>query len=193
MLLGLQAIHNMRVMHRDLKSANIFLLKDGTVKIGDMNVSKLMNSRGLNFTQTGTPYYASPEVWNDGAYNSKSDIWSLGIIFYELVMLKLPFNGTNMEKLFKRVVSGKYEKVKGSEEMAKVVRGMLKVDANKRFDIDQLLVMPGLKNLSLQNSSSIPRDINSELLKTIYMPKSLKNLKNRLPGAMYNDDIIEIH
>jgi NIMA (never in mitosis gene a)-related kinase len=47
---GLKAMHDMKVMHRDLKCANVFLNKDGTVKLGDMNVSKVANSRGLNYT-----------------------------------------------------------------------------------------------------------------------------------------------
>lgn len=58
---GLMALHNLNIMHRDLKSANVFLCKDGTVKLGDMNVSKVVK-QGLLNTQTGTPYYASPEV-----------------------------------------------------------------------------------------------------------------------------------
>lgn len=60
---GLRAIHDMSVMHRDLKCANVFMNRDGSVKLGDMNVSKVTNKEGLNFTQTGTPYYASPEIW----------------------------------------------------------------------------------------------------------------------------------
>lgn len=75
---GLQALHELTIMHRDLKSANVFLNKDGTAKLGDMNVSKLTDMKGLNYTQTGTPYYASPEVWRDLPYDIKSDIWSLG-------------------------------------------------------------------------------------------------------------------
>ena len=54
----------MNILHRDLKSANVFLNKNGVVKLGDMNVSKLAK-KGLLVTQTGTPYYASPEVWKD--------------------------------------------------------------------------------------------------------------------------------
>ena len=61
---GLRALHNAQIFHRDLKSANIFLNKDGTAKLGDMNVSKVAK-KGLLYTQTGTPYYASPEVWKD--------------------------------------------------------------------------------------------------------------------------------
>ena len=74
---GLKALHDLDIMHRDLKSANVFLNKDGSAKLGDMNVSKVAE-KGLSYTQTGTPYYASPEVWRDEAYDGKSDIWSLG-------------------------------------------------------------------------------------------------------------------
>lgn len=75
---GLKALHNMKILHRDLKSANVFLNKDGTVKLGDLNVSKVAKM-GLVHTQTGTPYYASPEVWEDKSYDFRSDIWSLGV------------------------------------------------------------------------------------------------------------------
>lgn len=56
---GLRALHSHGVLHRDLKSANIFLFSDGKVKIGDMNVSKINTDLSLNMTQTGTPYYTS--------------------------------------------------------------------------------------------------------------------------------------
>ncbi len=74
---GLKALHDLKIMHRDLKSANVFLNKDGSGKLGDFNVSKVAE-KGLSYTQTGTPYYASPEVWKDKPYDNKSDIWSLG-------------------------------------------------------------------------------------------------------------------
>lgn len=66
----------MKIMHRDLKSANIFI-SGGIYKLGDLNVSKIVKNK-LAYTQTGTPYYASPEVWRDEPYDNKSDIWSLG-------------------------------------------------------------------------------------------------------------------
>ena len=60
-----------------------------------MNVSKVTET-GLCMTQTGTPYYASPEVWKDQPYDEKSDIWSLGCVLYELITLKPPFRGEDM-------------------------------------------------------------------------------------------------
>lgn len=112
-------MHRIGVMHRDLKSANIFLKEgsfngnqeedkdhvvDGRIKtpdeiqakLGDMNVSKVSNAQGLNYTQTGTPYYASPEVWKDEPYDNKSDIWSLGCVLYEMAALKPPFQANDM-------------------------------------------------------------------------------------------------
>eukprot|EP00340_Litonotus_pictus_P001762 CAMPEP_0170518360 /NCGR_PEP_ID=MMETSP0209-20121228/4064_1 /TAXON_ID=665100 ORGANISM="Litonotus pictus, Strain P1" /NCGR_SAMPLE_ID=MMETSP0209 /ASSEMBLY_ACC=CAM_ASM_000301 /LENGTH=150 /DNA_ID=CAMNT_0010803889 /DNA_START=118 /DNA_END=567 /DNA_ORIENTATION=+ len=71
---GLKALHDKNIMHRDLKSANIFLTKEGGIKIGDLNVSKLIKEK-FAYTQTGTPYYASPEVWADISYDYKSDMW----------------------------------------------------------------------------------------------------------------------
>lgn len=73
-----------------IQSANVFLSKNGIAKLGDMNVSKIAKN-GLLYTQTGTPYYASPEVWKDKPYDSKSDIWSLGCVIYEMATLKPPF------------------------------------------------------------------------------------------------------
>ena len=64
MVKGLKALHEVDIFHRALKSANVFLNKDGTSKLGDINVSKVAK-KGLLYTQTGTPYYASPEVWRD--------------------------------------------------------------------------------------------------------------------------------
>lgn len=65
MISGLKALHDKNILHRDLKCANVFLNTNGEVKMGDLNVSKVAKYGGLLFTQTGTPYYASPEVWKD--------------------------------------------------------------------------------------------------------------------------------
>jgi NIMA (never in mitosis gene a)-related kinase 1/4/5 len=108
--LGLKALHDIQILHRDLKSANVFLNRDGSAKLGDMNVSKLAK-KGLLYTQTGTPYYASPEVWKDQPYDSKSDIWSLGCVLYESVTLKPPFRADDMAGLYKKVTKGIYPKI----------------------------------------------------------------------------------
>ena len=94
MVKGLKSLHDLKILHRDIKSANIFLFKDGSAKLGDLNVSKVCK-KGLGYTQTGTPYYASPEVWKDLPYDNKSDIWSLGCVLYEMITLYPPFRAKN--------------------------------------------------------------------------------------------------
>ena len=99
---ALHTLHGMQILHRDLKSANVFITNDGFLKLGDLNVSKIA-TKGLVYTQTGTPYYASPEVWRDEPYDIKNDIWSLGCVLYEMAALKPPFQATDMSILFKKV------------------------------------------------------------------------------------------
>ena len=107
MILGLKALHDSKICHRDLKSANIFLTTKGEVKLGDFNVSKVLH-RGMLHTQTGTPYYASPEVWQDKPYDQKSDIWSLGCVIYEMIAKRPPFKSKSMKELYKKVIQANY-------------------------------------------------------------------------------------
>jgi NIMA (never in mitosis gene a)-related kinase 1/4/5 len=66
LLAGLKALHDLKIMHRDIKCANILVNKEGAAKLADFNVSKVIQKKdGFLSTQTGTPYYASPEVWSD--------------------------------------------------------------------------------------------------------------------------------
>lgn len=110
MALGLKALHSNNILHRDLKCANVFVSKEGNYKLGDMNVSKV-SKHGLVTTQTGTPYYASPEVWQDKPYGAKSDIWSLGCIVYEFTTFKPPFRAADMKGLYKKVIKGSYDPI----------------------------------------------------------------------------------
>ncbi len=98
MICGLKNLHERKIVHRDIKCANLFIDKTANgevLKLGDMNVSKVAKE-GMLLTQTGTPYYASPEVWKDLPYNEKSDIWSAGCVLYEMITLKPPFLAKDM-------------------------------------------------------------------------------------------------
>lgn len=100
-----------------------------------MNVSKIAKD-GLLYTQTGTPYYASPEVWKDKPYDSKSDIWSLGCVIYEMTTLKPPFRAEDMDGLYKKVVKGSYSKIgeEYSKQLSNVIKSMLQVNPAQRPD-----------------------------------------------------------
>jgi NIMA (never in mitosis gene a)-related kinase len=124
----------------------ILLYNDGTAKLGDLNVSKVAK-KGLLYTQTGTPYYASPEVWKDKPYDLKSDIWSLGCVIYEMCALVPPFRAEDMNGLFKRVLKGQYPPIPShySMDMRSLIKSMLMVDAVGRPTCDQILEMPIIK------------------------------------------------
>ncbi|CDW88661.1 protein kinase domain containing protein [Stylonychia lemnae] len=135
-IFGLKALHDLNIMHRDIKSANVFTNKDGKVKLGDMNVSKVASREGLNYTQTGTPYYA-----RDEPYTFVSDIWSVGCVLYELLTLKPPFQSTDMGGLYKKVLKGHYSKIPMhySSDLSIMLKQMLQVKQESRPNCDQLL------------------------------------------------------
>ena len=140
-------MHNIKIMHRDLKSANIFLYNDLTAKLGDMNVSKVTNSKGLNYTQTGTPYYASPEVWKDEPYDVKSDVWSLGCVIYEMVTLKPPVQAEDMQGLYKKILKGQLPKIPEhfSGDLWTLLKLMIHVNPKKRPNAEELMDNPIFK------------------------------------------------
>uniref|UniRef100_A0A7S3P0T9 non-specific serine/threonine protein kinase n=1 Tax=Euplotes crassus TaxID=5936 RepID=A0A7S3P0T9_EUPCR len=186
---GLKTLHNMKILHRDLKSANIFLNKDGTVKLGDLNVSKVAKM-GLVHTQTGTPYYASPEVWDDKSYDFRSDIWSLGVCTYEMATLKPPFTASSMGELYKRVCSGKHPKISNnySRDLSSIISTLLNVKPSERPSCEQILHMPAVEEHLTNEDDS---DMNKELLNTIKIPRNMKLLQGKLPKSQYEDDKIE--
>ena len=99
MCLGVHYLHTREIIHRDLKSLNIFLTKDNSAKIGDLGASRKIDDEGNIIDEmgdeeskpqnqrVGTPFYLAPELWQDKPCTKKSDIWALGIILYELCAL----------------------------------------------------------------------------------------------------------
>ena len=185
---GLKALHELNILHRDLKSANVFLMQDGSVKLGDLNVSKVQR-KGMGYTQTGTPYYASPEVWNDKPYDTKSDIWSLGCVLYEMITLRPPFRAQNMEGLYKKVIQGRFNRIpnKFTNDLFKIVQLLLQVSPEKRPSCEEILKNQIiLKRIEyFKNYSGDDNSEDQALLKTILVPKNLLVLSEKLPKPNY--------
>ncbi|XP_051722400.1 serine/threonine-protein kinase Nek11 [Ctenopharyngodon idella] len=135
LLLGVHYIHQRRILHRDLKAKNIFLRKN-IVKIGDFGVScLLMGSCDLATTFTGTPYYMSPEALSHRGYDSKSDIWSLGCILYEMCCLVHAFEGQNFLAVVLKIVEGPTPSLPETytQQLNSLMQSMLEKDSSRRI------------------------------------------------------------
>ncbi|NXH92289.1 NEK11 kinase, partial [Edolisoma coerulescens] len=164
LLLGVNYMHERRILHRDLKAKNIFL-KDNLLKIGDFGVScLLMGSCDLATTFTGTPYYMSPEVLKHQGYNTKSDIWSLGCILYEMCCMNHAFTGQNFLSVVLKIVEGETPSLpdRYPSKLNAVLCSMLN------------------KNPSLRPAAS-------EILKTPYIDEQLKKIQYKFTQMTVKD------
>ena len=192
---GLSYMHNKKILHRDMKSSNIFLTKNLDIKIGDLGVAKALKNTLHAHTFIGTPYYLSPEICEEKPYNEKSDVWALGCILYELINLKHPFNASNQAALFLKILNGKYENFsniyKYSDELLKFIDLLLEKDLNKRPSMKDIIFNPIFKNkaklLGLNDYISDSESINelenekkNRIKKISYISSSAasKNKKN---------------
>ena len=208
---GLKSLHDLNIIHRDIKSSNIFLFSDGTAKLGDLNVCKILSEDTLGKTQAGTPSFAAPEVWMEKPYGLKSDIWSLGCVLYEITALKCPFRADNIVELNNKILIGSFKRIpkKFSNDLNNMIEHMIRFEPEKRISCKQILecdlVNKFLVNKECNGDDNCGSDmensgddiINSEekqkLLGTIYMPNNLLYLNNQLPKANYSHEIVFNH
>lgn len=199
--IGMQYLHRHKILHRDLKSANIFVTDDGVLKIGDFGISKLLRPPEMFAkTQIGSPYYVSPEMWKNKPYNSKTDMWAIGCFLYELVALHPPFQANSLDKLAARIMAGQYEPLPRhcSPELAAIIRRLLIVDTKQRPSCTDLLQTAAVQSrmhlLPKVDDEGYGYGMDDEmqftkvdLARHISTPKKPKDMKKYLPRARYGD------
>jgi len=134
MIIGLHSIHKNKILHRDLKSQNIFLTKNLDIKIGDLGVSKKLIKTNFAKTFIGTPYYLSPEICMEKPYNDKSDIWAIGCILYELCTYNYPFNAKSQGALLLKILNNEPEKI-DNNYYSKDLQNMINLLLNKNYEL----------------------------------------------------------
>ncbi|XP_055493449.1 serine/threonine-protein kinase Nek3 isoform X2 [Leucoraja erinacea] len=140
--LGMKHIHDKRVLHRDIKTKNVFLTKNGVVKLGDFGSAHLLKSPlAFAHTYVGTPYYVSPEIWENKPYNNKSDIWALGCVLYEICALRHPFQSNSWKSLILKICKGSYAPIPSlySYELHYILKQMFKRSSKDRPSINTIL------------------------------------------------------
>ena len=129
--MGIKHVHDKNILHRDLKSQNIFVTKSNLIKLGDFGISRVLsNSQSKAHSVVGTPYYLAPELIRESPYSFAADIWSLGVLLYEICALRPPFKAPNFVKLTKKIMEGKYPELPNqfSQELKDLVAKLLNQD-----------------------------------------------------------------
>lgn len=179
--LGLKEIHSKKMIHRDLKSQNIFLTSNGDIKIGDLGFAKVFDYT-LQKAQTtiGTPYYLSPEICMGKPYSYKSDIWSLGVLLYEMCMCRLPFKEDSLVNLMKKIIQADFAPMskKFSPEIRSLVDCLLQVDCNSRLGLEDIFSVGIIKNRIASGSTEL-RSAESKIKSDIMKSKSKDDSETR--------------
>jgi NIMA (never in mitosis gene a)-related kinase len=164
---------------------NIFLFKDGRVKIGDFGVAKVLFLNNLANTFIGTPFYLSPEICEEKPYNEKTDIWSLGCILYELLTLKKAFDSSSQAGLILKIVKGKCDpmpnwvETKYKKELINLVNLMLVKNPNLRLSTQEIFkFLQKIKTSELKKEEIRP----NTAFRRLPTPKKpeISNISNRV-------------
>ncbi|ELU01932.1 hypothetical protein CAPTEDRAFT_122573 [Capitella teleta] len=148
MCYALKYIHGLNIIHRDLKTQNIFLTGDNVLKIGDFGIAKILqDSMDKASTAIGTPYYLSPEICHRHLYGTKSDIWAAGCVLYELCCLVPPFDGPDFSLLVVNIIRGLYSPIPKmyGPLLKDLVDVLLQVQPEKRPSARQVLSVAALQ------------------------------------------------
>jgi calcium/calmodulin-dependent protein kinase I len=151
-LSALDFIHRLSIIHRDVKADNIMYLTkedDSPVLLGDFGLAKLV-SEGLTDTRVGTKGYQAPQIVRGHVYNHKCDIWSVGVVAYEILHGKLPFNRKlGEEELYDKMMTSNFaiwDQV--SPQAADFIRSCLRPEQDDRPEARELLKHPWLAQFS---------------------------------------------
>lgn len=147
--MALQYLHEKHILHRDLKTQNVFLTRTNIIKVGDLGIARVLEHQGdMASTLIGTPYYMSPELFSNQPYNYKSDVWALGCCVYEMATLKHAFNAKDMNSLVYRIIEGKLPPMPKvySPELAELIRTMLSRRPEERPSVRSILRQPYIKH-----------------------------------------------
>ena len=195
-LKGLIYIHSINLMHRDVKGSNILLSEDGLAKLGDFGVGLQLTDEEYRTSKKGSPYWMSPQVVLNEKYDTKTDIWSLGITCVELVEGEPPNGDLKPKKVMEKIactpprVEDIIDVNEYTDDFIDFVTLCLEIDLDKRPTASQLIKHPFITKLAKGKeylADLIKNTIN--YVEQYRMEKEeKKNNKNKIENDNENDN-----
>ena len=189
---GLIAVHEQNIIHRDIKPENILITKDGQVKISDFGTARVGQTLSKKNGITGTVAYLSPEYIKEGHLDLRSDLYSLGVVAYEMVVGEVPFQGNNLiesisERLKENAPSVLKKNDKCPKKLAKIIDKLLQLNPEDRYqsaaDALEDLTRVRINKINDKRKENIKRTqiLNiEELRKELELPNTdIKNLQSK--------------
>ncbi len=159
LVLALKDIHKNKkgtILHRNIQPKSIFI-NNNSIKLGNFKFVKKLNTEEQFATTILTDtYYMSPEQLEDGVFTSKTDIWALGCLLYEICTFANPFQGNNAFEIGNKIREGKIKSLPTiyKRELNRVIRWCLTKDPKDRPSVEDLLAIPMINLLIRQNRLS---------------------------------------
>ena len=150
MCFALKYIHNLNILHRNIKPSSIFLMNRGYAKLGDFGMAKIVTKGGdLKRVKTFMPkgQFTAPEIFEKKDFTEKTDIWFLGVTFFQLMTFKFPFKGDNDKEKMKSILNEDKNDFNFSynNDFKDLITRMISKDPNKRPTPDEILEMPFIR------------------------------------------------
>lgn len=201
LVMAVAHVHSNRVLHRDLKPSNVMLTSDGLVKLGDFGVAKVLAGTTVmdNLTCVGSPTYMAPEIVSGEPYGAACDVWSLGVILYEMASFQRPFEGRSLGELVMRISSGQFKDLNehlkdkpGGNVLEEAVRPftalMLVLEPKQRGSMKEVVRLPTMQVFasSLKTSAVVV----AALVRELQEPGKSKGIE--IDSAAVDDLIAEL-
>ncbi|CAK67469.1 unnamed protein product (macronuclear) [Paramecium tetraurelia] len=186
---GIKALHDKKIIHRDIKPANI-LKSNGSYKLADFGFAVIENQYEsiIKKFNVGTPMYMAPETAQNNVYSEKSDIWSLGIVLFQMIYRELPLFSKQENELSKKH-SFLINKIKNdtitTPKTKELMLNMLNIDPEKRMSINEIIANLSIQPKKIQTLSH--QSIPYRSIKTSYISQDLQQSRSQLEDQLLNN------
>lgn len=191
---GLHYLHSLNLIHRDLKPHNILLSKNGNIKIADFGFVKDYTENSMFDTLCGSPIYMAPEILQHKKYDAKVDLWSIGIILYEMLSAEPPFTASNHIELLKTIETTKLKFQKNiiiSTDCINIIESLLVVNPKERISFDDFFNHPFFENYEFEKKEKVEEIIEEteEIKKSAFIDFIDENYINEKDEKNEFDDL----